>query len=281
MYDTVIAAGRFKMIKRTEGTSTTVLIGRLLSMSREHLGTLDSGNSSSSGSGSTAAAAAPSTGDDASAAEQEKEGKEDPVVDHGKLQSMAMLLPTSERISQFADISLRGDKRIATAKRVVYIDGAFDLFHVGHMQALRAAAELGDFVLVGLHSDEVVNRTKGRNYPIQNLHERAFCVLSCMYADEVILGAPAHVTKDLITTMNIKVVVGGALPKFPSATEDPYAVPRELGLLQEIESGSDMTTETVIQRIIENRSAYLARNAAKEDKEISYLAKKEFVAERG
>ncbi|KAH0923560.1 hypothetical protein HID58_023578 [Brassica napus] len=40
--------------------------------------------------------------------------------------------------------------------RVVYIAGAFDLFHAGHVGILRRARELGDFLLVGIHNDQTV-----------------------------------------------------------------------------------------------------------------------------
>jgi ethanolamine-phosphate cytidylyltransferase len=49
----------------------------------------------------------------------------------------------------------------------------------------------------------------GKNYPIMNLYERAFNVLSVKYVDEVIFGAPRVITAEMITTMNIKVVVSG------------------------------------------------------------------------
>ena len=35
--------------------------------------------------------------------------------------------------------------------RVVYVDGAWDMFHAGHVEFLQRAAELGDFLLVGVH----------------------------------------------------------------------------------------------------------------------------------
>lgn len=57
--------------------------------------------------------------------------------------------------------------------------GAFDLFHVGHLDFLEAAHAQGDFLIVGLHTDLEVNRYKGSNYPIMNLHERVLSVLAC------------------------------------------------------------------------------------------------------
>ena len=38
--------------------------------------------------------------------------------------------------------------------------GAFDLFHAGHIEFLRKARELGSFLLVGVHRDDVVNDHK-------------------------------------------------------------------------------------------------------------------------
>lgn len=61
----------------------------------------------------------------------------------------------------------------------VYVAGAFDLFHVGHLDFLEKAKELGDYLIVGLHTDPVVNSYKGSNYPIMNLHERVLSVLAC------------------------------------------------------------------------------------------------------
>ena len=57
--------------------------------------------------------------------------------------------------------------------------GAFDLFHVGHLEFLEKAKQMGDYLIVGLHTDPVVNQYKGSNYPIMNLHERTLSVLAC------------------------------------------------------------------------------------------------------
>lgn len=57
--------------------------------------------------------------------------------------------------------------------------GAFDLFHVGHLEFLEKAKQMGDYLIVGLHTDPVVNLYKGSNYPIMNLHERTLSVLAC------------------------------------------------------------------------------------------------------
>lgn len=61
----------------------------------------------------------------------------------------------------------------------MYVAGAFDLFHVGHVSFLEKCRELGGYIIVGLHEDSVVNHYKGSNYPIMNLQERVLSVLAC------------------------------------------------------------------------------------------------------
>lgn len=77
-------------------------------------------------------------------------------------------------ITQFAE-----GREPRPGDRIVYVTGAFDLFHVGHVDFLEQAAKEGDYLIVGLHTDLVVNRYRGANYPIMNLHERVLSVLAC------------------------------------------------------------------------------------------------------
>ncbi|KAK9196354.1 hypothetical protein WN943_004482 [Citrus x changshan-huyou] len=39
---------------------------------------------------------------------------------------------------------------------------------------------------------------RGAHRPIMNLHERSLSVLACRYVDEVIIGAPWEVSKDML-----------------------------------------------------------------------------------
>jgi len=43
------------------------------------------------------------------------------------------------------------------------------MLHIGHIETLRKASELGDYLIVGLHDDETVSEQKGSNYPILTL----------------------------------------------------------------------------------------------------------------
>ena len=37
----------------------------------------------------------------------------------------------------------------------------------------------GDYLIVGVHGDQVVNSHRGLNYPLMNMHERSLSVLGC------------------------------------------------------------------------------------------------------
>lgn len=51
-------------------------------------------------------------------------------------------------------------------KKIVFTNGCFDLFHVGHAKYLRQAAKFGDILIVGVNSDDSVRRLKGSTRPI-------------------------------------------------------------------------------------------------------------------
>jgi cytidyltransferase-like protein len=50
---------------------------------------------------------------------------------------------------------------------------------LGHIEFLKRAKQMGDYLLVGIHDDQTVNAIKGVNYPLMNLHERVLSVLAC------------------------------------------------------------------------------------------------------
>lgn len=60
--------------------------------------------------------------------------------------------------------------------------------------AMQKAKQQGDFLLVGVHTDEDVQERRGPHLPIMDLHERSLSVLACKYVDEVIIGRLAGFT---------------------------------------------------------------------------------------
>ena len=61
----------------------------------------------------------------------------------------------------------------------VFVNGCFDLLHVGHTRYLQAAHNLGDILVVGLNGDKSVRKLKGPQRPLMNQQERA-AILSAL-----------------------------------------------------------------------------------------------------
>lgn len=66
--------------------------------------------------------------------------------------------------------------------KIGYAAGAFDLFHVGHLNLLRQAKEHCDYLIAGVVSDELLVANKGRP-PIIPLAERLEIVSNISFVD--------------------------------------------------------------------------------------------------
>lgn len=100
--------------------------------------------------------------------------------------------------------------------------------------------------------------------------------------NEVVIGAPYQVSKELMEHFNIDVVCHGQT-YIPSELGDPYGIPKTMKKFVMIDSGNKITTEDIVERIIKNRMQYEERNSAKEKKEnaiIDALQKSQKVAEK-
>jgi glycerol-3-phosphate cytidylyltransferase len=72
----------------------------------------------------------------------------------------------------------------ATPLRIGYAAGAFDLFHIGHLNLLRHAKNECDHLIAGVVSDEMLQLTKGVT-PVVPLAERMEIVSHISYVDQV------------------------------------------------------------------------------------------------
>jgi len=250
-YHLVKSAGRFRTVPRTTGVSTTDIVGRMLLLTSQHHKKYDDDRNARSSVGS----------------EELLDLSQGPTS-VSPYTGVSQFLPTSRKIIQFSEGRAPNPGDV-----VVYVIGTYDLFHNGHVKFLKMAKEQGDFLVVGVLPDHIVYEKKNGHGPIMNLHERVLSVLGCRYVDEVIIGAPWTVTKDLIDNMNVNLVVQGTVVDhaYEPDNDDPYEYPRSIGIYREVESQSTLTTSDILDRIIANRSVYLERNKRKQAKEIAEL----------
>ena len=83
-------------------------------------------------------------------------------------------------------------------KKIVYTAGVWDCFHIGHLNLLKNAKKLGDKLIVGVSTDELVKMYKNKT-PLIPCEERLQIVKAIRYVDEVITQNDRNKVKALET----------------------------------------------------------------------------------
>jgi len=229
--------GRFIVVKRTPNISTTDLVGRMLDInSHHHQGPISLNHPITDIRERVQSYASDPSGRDSYA-------------------GVYFNIEESSTLHEF--VSPKNGYQ-----KVVLVVGEFDLFHPGHIKFLQETqkyARSNDAkVIVGIYDDATA---KNANYPIMNLVERSLCVLQSKYIDGLVIGAPKVLDTAFLGKIPgnvIKVVVNAS--DLPSQAQllDPTLVHE----LSEYEY-SDMTTSTIVNRVLDNRAEYEERQRKK------------------
>ena len=70
-------------------------------------------------------------------------------------------------------------------KIIGYTTGVYDMFHIGHLNILRNARALCDYLIVGVSTDELVQKEKNKT-PVIPFEERCAIVEAIKYVDKVV-----------------------------------------------------------------------------------------------
>ena len=92
-------------------------------------------------------------------------------------------------------------------KRVVFTNGVFDILHVGHLSLLERAKSFGDILIVGVNSDDSVNRLKGKKRPLIPYRDRARLLAALKPVDFVVRfseDTPLNVIKKIKPDVLVK-----------------------------------------------------------------------------
>lgn len=260
-YQTMKDMGRFIVVKRTPNISTTDLVGRMLLYSKKHhLPDVRAAEFANFFKGQP-------VDNDLLSADSIERYKQYATCEDGLNPGVAVLVHTGDdgKLHKL----IKPDRiRWAASKQIYYVDGGFDLFSPGHIVALKQLKKVADaagaLLLVGLQSDSCVNAQKGLNYPIMNLLERSLCVLQSKYVDGIVIGAPYKPTESYIKQFPKQVTKVFHGPTHLSEG-DPYEEVQKLGIFEQIgdHQYADMTTEQIVERVLDNRKLYEERQRKK------------------
>ena len=120
----------------------------------------------------------------------------------GTLDLIASKIFTWESISRQCAIWRFKDQKI------VFTNGCFDLLHLGHIEYLAKASELGGVLIIGLNSDTSVRKLKGDHRPINDEHARAMVLSSLSFVNAVVLFNE-ETPYELIKTIQPDILVKG------------------------------------------------------------------------
>lgn len=95
------------------------------------------------------------------------------------------------------------------SKKIVFTNGCFDILHLGHIDYLAKASDLGDILVLGVNSDASTRSLKGPNRPINNQEQRSVLLAALHFIDAVIIfDDPTPL--ELIKTVRPDVLVKGS-----------------------------------------------------------------------
>jgi D-glycero-beta-D-manno-heptose 1-phosphate adenylyltransferase len=93
-------------------------------------------------------------------------------------------------------------------RKVVFTNGCFDILHLGHIEYLSKAADLGDVLVIGLNSDISCHKLKGDKRPINDEQSRATVLAALEFVTAVVLF-DEDTPYELIKTIQPDILVKG------------------------------------------------------------------------
>jgi rfaE bifunctional protein nucleotidyltransferase chain/domain len=99
--------------------------------------------------------------------------------------------------------------KVASWTKTVFTNGCFDILHLGHIDYLEKAAEMGDKLIVAINTDTSVKKLKGASRPINNEIARARLLAALAFVDAVTFFSEDTPIK-LITRLLPDVLIKGS-----------------------------------------------------------------------
>lgn len=134
--------------------------------------------------------------------------------------------------------------------KIGYTTGVYDMFHIGHLNILRRAKDMCDFLIVGVTTDELCYQRKHK-YPIINQDERMAIVKAIRYVDKVVFQIDMDKLKN-IKAFNADVVFVGSDWKGSDAWNMYEKEFSAIGCVVEYLDHTDGISSTILREKIEN-----------------------------
>ena len=147
------------------------------------------------------------------------------------------------------EISKISEKLKKEGKKVVMVNGAFDLLHSGHVNFLRKAKENGDILMVAVNSDKSIKTYKNPNRPIIPENDRATLIASLFFVDYVTIFNESKALK-IIKSIKPGLLVKGNYYDSVRVDEEVELVKKLGGKVVKINHPAKISTSQIIEKIV-------------------------------
>jgi rfaE bifunctional protein nucleotidyltransferase chain/domain len=146
------------------------------------------------------------------------------------------MINTASKIVSLQEATVLVDKWKLQRETIVFTNGCFDIVHIGHVDYLEKAHNLGSKLVLGLNTDHSIRRIKGEKRPIVAENARARIMAALGFVDAVILFEEDTPLR-LIQTIKPDILVKG----------DDYMVENIIGADFVIENGGKVKTIPLVK----------------------------------
>ena len=132
----------------------------------------------------------------------------------------------------------------------VYVDGVFDMLHVGHVAMFYKARSVAPHatLVVGVVRDE--DAAQYKREPIVSYEDRVAMVRECRAVDEVV-EAQLVISSEFLERHRLQIVVHGD----DDPQSDFYAVPLEMGIMHYLPYTRGISTTDIMNRVLRRATA--------------------------
>ena len=129
--------------------------------------------------------------------------------------------------------------------RKIFVNGTFDILHIGHIQLLNYAKSLGDWLLVCIDSDDLVRELKGSSRPINNQDDRKFMLQNLVSVDDCKIFTCQQELAEIIKIYQPDIMVKGSDYRVKTIVGAEFC--KEIKFYEH----TGHSTSSIIQRIVD------------------------------
>lgn len=143
---------------------------------------------------------------------------------------------TQNKIYSLENLKKQVETWQSEGNKIVFTNGCFDIVHLGHIDYLEKARNLGNKLVLGLNTDDSVKRLKGETRPVVNEYARSRMMAAFEFVDAVVLF-DEPTPKELIEAVKPNILVKG----------DDYTVETIVGADYVIANGGEVKTIPLVK----------------------------------